>query len=280
MAKILIYPVKSCGPIELEAADVDALGFVGDRRWVVVDERNNFVSQRMLPSMALIKPKLVDGKLFLDAPGHSTLAVPAPEPSAPHVFVNLWGDVTETVLLSEACSTWLSSVLGRPVRLAHTLPPGQHHRPVDSKFDPTGKAHAAFSDGFPFLLLSQESVVELNKRLAKPVSDLNFRPNIVVQGCRAFEEDCWQGLLIAGQHFECVKPCSRCTVPTVDPATGKRDPAVEPLKTLRTFRAVNEAVMFGQNVIFHGASGRVRVGDTVTVTSTEVTPTAALSLVA
>ena len=125
-----------------------------------------------------------------------------------------------------------------------------------------------FADGFPFLVTNTASLAELNTRLEVPVEMRRFRPNIVVEGADAWDEDHWQSLSIGNNRLSIVKPCSRCVMTTVDPSTGLKDAAVQPLRTLSRYRRTGEGVIFGQNAI-HESPGLIRVGEPVTVNQSE-----------
>jgi uncharacterized protein YcbX len=132
-------------------------------------------------------------------------------------------------------------------------------RPANPAFAPPG-ARVSFADGFPFLLISEESLADLNGRLAVPLPMNRFRPNLVVAGCEPYAEDGWKEIRIGDVKLRVVKPCERCLVTTTDQATGER--GKEPLRTLATYRKVGNDVMFGQNVV-HENTGELRVGDAV-----------------
>jgi uncharacterized protein YcbX len=123
-----------------------------------------------------------------------------------------------------------------------------------------------FADGFPFLLISEASLADLNRRIGRTLPMQRFRPNLVVRGCAPYAEDHWRRIRIGGVGFRLVKPCSRCIIPSIDPATGERDGS-EPLATLSRYRQTGNKVYFGQNLI-HDGPGRLAVGDRVVVLET------------
>ncbi len=270
IASLHLYPVKSLGGFSINVAEVDALGFVGDRRFLVVDETGRFLTQRTVPQMALVATALSDGFLTLAAEGFGNVSVPlAPDPTAPTVTVSVWSDAD---LLAEDCGSavgaWLTNVLGTPCRLVRIGLAFQ--RPVVR-----GTAHPgdrfSFADGAPLLVTTTASLQELNRRLAandgEPVPMDRFRPNLVVDGGEPFAEDHWSALDVAGIRFRAAGPCARCLVITADQFTGQR--GKEPLKTLTTFRRTvpdSPSVHFGVNLIQESKSGFVHVGDPVIVT--------------
>jgi len=132
---------------------------------------------------------------------------------------------------------------------------------VDPDYAPPGH-RVGFADAFPFLIISEASLADLNRRLDTPLPMNRFRPNLVIAGVEPFGEDRLRAFAIGGMTFSAVKPCDRCVVTTTDQVTGER--GVEPLRTLATFRRSNGKVLFGQNVI-HTGTGRLRVGDPLLV---------------
>lgn len=265
---LFIYPVKSLRGCAVDSAGLDALGFVGDRRFMVVNEQGQFLTQRTLPRMALIETALTERDLILRAPHGGSCAVPrAADPSAALLTVNVW---KSTGLLAEDCgvevAVWLSEFLRTPCRLVRIgsaferplLKPGKA-RPGDV---------CGFTDSYPFMAISEASLADLNDRLvARGEASLpmnRFRPNIVITGCPAFAEDTWPHLRIGGITFRAGGPCARCIVTTTDQLTAER--GKEPLRTLATYRRDAEDqtdVNFGQNLIHETKSGTVRIGDTV-----------------
>ena len=255
LSAIHVYPVKSAAGIGQAAWEVDAFGLRLDRRWMVVDETGDFLSQREHPRLALLAPEIVGNGLVLRAPDRPPLAVMAAGRGDP-MSVTVWGGETEGRAVSAAADAWLSAFLGIACRLVNM--PDDVVRPVRTDYAFDGE-RTSFTDGFPFLLLSEGSLAELNRRLAHPVPMNRFRPNLVVGGSRPFAEDTWRRIRIGPVTFRVAKPCPRCVMTTVDQALG-RSPSTEPLRTLATFRRNAEGqVDFGQNLLHHG-TGRLEVG--------------------
>jgi uncharacterized protein len=241
-----VYPVKSARGLTVERWPVDAFGLAEDRRFMVVDAQGAFMTQRRHPHMALLSVELLEEELRLTYPGQQPLTVKRPTPGDSEV-VEIWGDAVAGERVGAEAATWLSEALGTACRLVHMAE--QTKRPVDPDFAST-PARVSFADGFPFLLISEASLADLNRRLESPVTMDRFRPNIVVSGADAFEEDTWRELRIGDLHFEVVKPCARCVLTTVEPTTGVT--GKEPLRTLATYRNVEGSVLFGQNIIHRG----------------------------
>lgn len=252
------YPVKSLRGAGFDELAVDARGLVDDRRWMVVDAGGRFVTQRQQPRMCLVDTEIdAAGRLTLRAPGMPPVT-PAPARGERQQVV-VWGDTVEAERCDPAVDAWLGEFLGIACHLVRM--PDDSVRPVDPEY--AGPGHrVGFADGFPFLLISEASLDELNGRLARPLPMARFRPNLVVAGCDAFAEDGWRRIRIGDLSFDLVKPCARCIIPTIDIATGERD--AEPLRTLMTYRRHGDRIVFGQNLV-HAGAGRLRCGMPVEV---------------
>jgi uncharacterized protein YcbX len=257
VASLHVYPVKSCRGLDVESAEIGATGLRHDRQWMVVDADGVFMSQRRHPGLARVGTRIEADRLILDATGLATLEVALDLTGGPPRSVTVWDDRCRAVSEGAAAADWFSTHLGTPCELVRL--PVDSVRPVNRRFaEPDDRV--AFADGFPFLLVSRASVVELNDRLAEPVPENRFRANIVVDGCPAHAEDGWSRLEIGGVDFQVAKPCARCVVVTTDQRTGVRSD--EPLRTLAGYRTVDGKVLFGQNLI-HRGGGTLHVGDAV-----------------
>jgi uncharacterized protein YcbX len=268
LSGLYIYPVKSLGGCAVATCKVDALGLEGDRRFMVVDEAGRFLTQRVLPTMALVQTTLTASTLILSRPGHGSIEVSNLNlASSRPATVTVW---SSTGLIADDCgdapATWLSAALGRDCRLVRTGP--AFHRPV-KKGDPNSpEALVGFADAFPFLIIGEASLSELNDRLVardeEAVPMNRFRPNLVIAGSAPFAEDRWKRFRIGNVTFQSAGPCARCTVTTTDQQTGAR--GQEPLRTLASYRRDPDdstQINFGQNLIHETKSGILRVGDPV-----------------
>ncbi len=258
VSELAIYPVKSFARIPLQAAAVQRFGLENDRRWMVVDAGGKFLTQRQHARMCLVQPALMGDELHLRATGMPDLTVSRPT-GPDRRPVTVWDDRCAALDCGDVAAAWVSRFLAIDCRLVYF--PEDEVRAVDPRFAQPGD-RTAFSDGFPLLLIAQASLDDLNSRLAAPISMSRFRPNLVVQGCDAFAEDRWREIRIGDVRFRIVKPCSRCTIPGIDPATGER--GTEPLRTLAAYRKRGDKIFFGQNVIADG-QGEIRVGMAVEV---------------
>ena len=264
---LFLYPVKGCRGLAVNEASVDALGFVGDRRFLIITEDGKFITQRTLPKLALIETALSAENLRLTMPEFGAMDVPLVNDSKfPKLRpVQIWND---SGLLAEDCGesahAWLSAVLAQRVCLVRLGP--SFVRPV--KNNPAD--HVMAADAYPFLIISEASLTDLNSRLAAEGSSAvpmnRFRPNIVVEGAEPFAEDAWVQVQIGKLVFRAGGLCQRCIVTTTDQSTGVR--AKEPLRTLATYRRdPNDpnGIIFGQNLIHENKTGTLRIGDPVSV---------------
>jgi uncharacterized protein len=272
---LFVYPVKSCAAIALDEAPLEAEGLKWDRHWMAVDENGCFVSQREYAAMARIVPEFVEGGVRLSmAEMTSTLLLPfEPRGDARRVEATVWKDTFEAIDEGDEAARWFSQAVGVPLRLVRFAP--DITRLVSQKWTQGVEMPTQFADGFPLLVTSEASLADLNTRLAQkgapPVPMSRFRPNIVVDGEGAFDEDFIETMSINGDGvvLRFAKPCARCPITTIDQQTGLRDEAwpTEPLDTMAAFRAdprVNGGLTFGQNaIVVAGAGTRVAVGDEV-----------------
>jgi uncharacterized protein YcbX len=264
LSSLHVYPVKSCRGIQLDDARLTATGFADDRHWMLVRPGGRFVTQRELPRLALIATALSERELLLDAPGMGPLSV-SREQAGESVAVTVWGFTGRGIDCGAAAAHWCTSFLGTPLRLMRFDPAA----PRECSADWTGDVRAIteFADGFPILVISRASLAELNSRLPKALPMERFRPNIVLDGVGAYDEDRIHELRAEGVAIRIVKPCTRCAITTTEQSTGERD-GVEPLATLRSYRfdAALRGVMFGQNaIIVRGAGATLRQGQQLEV---------------
>jgi uncharacterized protein YcbX len=239
-----IYPLKSARGISLSEGLVTDRGFALDRRWMLVDCNNRFLSQRQLPRLALVEVDVKDDSLFIQAPDMPVLTVPLHCGQGIIEKVKIWNDICDARVISDKADEWFSRFLNLKCRLVYM--PDESLRPVNPEYSENDFS-VSFADGYPFLLISRASLDDLNQRLPEPLPINRFRPNIVVEGCEPYAEDQWKQIQIGEVAFRVVKPCSRCKITTVDQQTGVS--GKEPLKTLATYRMKDGKVYFGQNLI-------------------------------
>lgn len=257
---IHLYPCKGLAGISVKETNIDDFGPEYDRRWMLVDENNEFLTQRQLPKMVLIRPEIQGEMLRLNAPGQAPHEIPLMPRSGTATEVSIFGEHCEAWEASADSGNWFSQFLGSPCR--PVFMPDSSRRDVDPDFA-KNSARTSFTDGFPFLLIGIASLEDLNQRLDEPVEMRRFRPNLVISGSEAFEEDRMKRIQIGEISFQVAKPCGRCRVTTVDPDRGEFS-GKDPLKTLAGFRRQNGEALFGQNLI-HEQQGRIRVGDSLKI---------------
>lgn len=270
IARLFVYPVKSCAGIEVQQALLTDTGLDLDRAWMVVDAEGMFVTQRTLPRMALIRPQLKGDEMVLRAPGMLALHVAIDAVEAP-ATVTVWRDTVPAWDMGAVAAQWFTDFLGQPCRLVRFDP--EYRRLSSMEWTGGIEAPNQFADGFPLLLASQASMDELNVRLQAAghaaAGIERFRPNVVLAGVDAHDEDRVDLVRVDAQegeiHLQPVKPCSRCPIPDIDPATAESNPSVgDTLRTYRKDQRLDGAITFGMNAIVRqGAGQMLRVGQRV-----------------
>lgn len=268
-----LYPIKSCAGIAVDDALVAETGFDLDRNWMVVDPDRVFVSQRELPRMALIATRLRGEELVLRAPGMLALHIAVDRVEVP-CEATVWGNRMKAYDMGPLAAQWMSDFLGRPLRLVRFDP--EQRRLADSRWTGELEAEAAFQDGYPLLVTSTASLDAVNARLASaseaPVTMARFRPNIVLSGLDGHGEDHLHELSFPTADgpvvLRLVKPCTRCAIPDVDPATAEVGHAVgDALRAYRVDPRMNGGITFGMNaVVVEGIDRTLRVGDAAEAT--------------
>lgn len=260
VSALYIYPIKSCRGIEVRAFRLDDLGPQLDRRYMIVDPNGRCINQRQEARLALVVPSLQPTTLLVRAEGMQPLKLPlAARGDGRVVEVEHFDHRSPAYDAGADPAGWFSEYLRRECRLVYM--PNAPYRRVSEKYSPE-PAFTSFTDGFPALLLSAASIADLSTRAGVTLVPERFRPSIVVSGSEAYAEDTWKQLRIGEVRFDVVKPCTRCVVTTIDPATA--DKGSEPLATLAKYRKQDSKVIFGQNCV-HRELGSIRVGDAVEV---------------
>ncbi|MFZ6672870.1 MOSC domain-containing protein [Undibacterium sp. Xuan67W] len=282
ITELTLYPIKSCAGIALRSAVLSESGLstqtgvsvIHDREWMLVDMEGLFLSQRSHPRMALIRPIINGDQLTLLAPDMPALPLAlswTELAAATSLQVQVWDDLVAAFDCGDQVAAWLSHVLDTDCRLARFDPAGR--RLASQKWTGNQEVGTLFSDGFPLLLTSTSSLDDLNQKLisqGRETIPMNrFRPNIVLSGLDAFEED-YAGFidLVSADReiqLQAVKPCTRCTIPAVDQITGESGP--DPVDILQTYRAnpqLDGGITFGMNLIVSkGVGSQIHVGDQV-----------------
>jgi uncharacterized protein YcbX len=265
VTQLYVYPIKSCGGISHSQLTLDQRDPLGDRRWMIVDGDGNFITAREQHTMLLIQPALADQQLRLSAPNLPDIQIPLQRDPGVARSVNVWGDICDAWDEGDKIAAWFSDYLKTSVRLVRMT--DSFDRIVNPQVAKPGTT-TRFTDGYPILIVSEASLADLNQRLIErggdPVHMQRFRPNVVVSGCDAFAEDSWQTIQIGTLTIDVVKPCARCVLTSIDPATGTVPDPAEPLATLNTYRKQGSKVMFAQNAV-HRLPGTLSVGDPVLI---------------
>ena len=252
-----VYPVKSARAIPLGSVKLAATGFEWDRQWMVVDAADSFITQRTHPRLARVAPSIGRDALRLSAQGLEPLDVPLSLAGTP-VTVQVWNDSCTAQDQGDAAAQWLSEAIGDAVRLVRVGP--LMERLANARYAPQ-RAPVTFVDGYPVLVCNSASLEELNARMPAPVPMERFRPNLVIHGLSAFEEDRIAAVEIASSEGEIVrlrlvKPCTRCVIPSTDQRTGER--STNPLPFLKPFRfdRALKGITFGENAVIDSGVGR------------------------
>ncbi|WP_436514648.1 MOSC domain-containing protein [Ekhidna sp. To15] len=260
---IYIYPIKSLQGISLQEAEVLERGFKHDRRWMLVNEENLLITQRTHPHLSQISIALTSDNIVASHKGFQDLKIPLQIESGNKIYVTVWDDQVAALESSATINEWFSKIAGEPCKLAFM--PEDASRPVNPE-RAVNDENVSFADGYPYLILGQESLDDLNSRMDVNLPMHRFRPNIVVEGGKAYEEDQWNDIRIGAVKFHVTHPCKRCVFTTIDQETGKK--GAEPLKTLSTYRREGSEVIFGVNTLALEA-GKINVGDEVDLIDTD-----------
>ena len=261
ITQLWIYPVKSLGGIHLESSSFLQKGLRYDRRWMLVDDQNKFLTQRIHPMMALFKLRLDNDKFQITFQGHSISLDLSPSLKGPENSAAIWDDQVSVCEIDKDHSAWFSEMLQTSCKLVYF--PETNRRPIDPAFQRRDE-QVSLADAYPILALGQSSLDDLNSRLQNPVPMNRVRPNLVFTGGSPYEEDTWKDFTIGDNSFVGIKPCSRCILITTDQDTATR--GTEPLKTLASYRSKNNKVYFGQNIVPSG-EGEIKVGQSISVQS-------------
>ncbi len=260
LSSLTYYPIKACRGFDVKESNVELMGLEHDRRMMVVTSEGEFLTQREYPKLALVKPTLSNGVVTLSAPNFDSMQV-AIQTEGFTWPVNIWKSKGVAAIdQGDDVANWFSEWLDRDVRLVHIA--GGIQRKVSQDYAIKADDHTGFADGYPILIISEESLQDLNSKLEKPLPMNRFRPNIVVEAGEPFAEDTWKRIKIGDVEMALVKPCARCVVTTIDKETLEK--GKEPLKTLEKYRRHELGAIFGMNVIPLNR-GRLEVGMNVQV---------------
>lgn len=265
LSEINVYPVKSLGGIPLKSSLIEKRGLKFDRRWLLVDEKNKFLTQREFPQMARFQLALDEEKLNISY-NKNQISIPSQADTEEYANVKIWNSIVKANFYSDKINEWFSENLQIKCRLV--LMPEETKRIVNPIYSVRKFADiVSFADGYPFLLIGENSLADLNEKLKNPVPMNRFRPNLVISGVEAFAEDSWKKIKIGKSVFYVVKHCDRCSVTTINQETGEKD-GVEPLKTLASYRNVKGKVLFGRYLIAENEGESINIGDKIEILET------------
>ena len=262
-----IYPVKSTRGLDIRYAEVKTRGLRGDRRWMIVDEHGNFITQRDKSKLAQIKIKLAGDGLKLTIPNQAPIIVALPDGNE-RMQTKVWKSKVDAAKSNSEADEALSTFLNKSVALVHMDAEAER---FSSENYAGPETPVSFADGYPVLITNTASLNALNKHIIAAGNDAvpmkRFRPNIVIEGEEAWTEDKWKQIKIGDVVLDLVKPCTRCVTTTIDQVSGIKQ-GKEPLRTLRARRLSKDpdinGVLFGWNAVPRSL-GRIGVGDKVSI---------------
>ncbi len=252
--ELFIYPIKSLAGISIEIANAQEMGFENDRRWMLIDENREFVTQREHPILSQFFPKIIGDIMeiqFKDTKAEFNLEEYFGEP----IISKVWDDDCQIFEVNPTTSKWFSEQLGftcRLVKIVHLGDRKHHSKLLDQSLN------VSLADGYPYLLVGTKSLDFLNEKLTEKISVQRFRPNIVIETLIPHEEDDFTEFVINKVEFKNVKPCGRCSMVNTNPRTA--EVKKEPLKTLSAYRKSDNSILFGTNIMCLN-SGKIQVGD-------------------
>ncbi len=261
ISQLFIYPIKSLSGISISSSEVTNRGLKYDRRWMIVDKKNQFLTLREYPKMALLDVEINENSLSIKSREYSEMSVNIPFITETNNLENvtIWNATVQAKLVKIEVDEWLSDMLEVACKLVYM--PDQSMRPVDttSGYHPAEK-FTSFADAYPFLLLGEASMQDLNSRTEKQFSIQRFRPNLVFSGGLPYSEDDIENFTINEVNFRGLENCARCKIPNINPENGILGADNEPLKTLSKYRLRNRNIEFGRNIV-HDGTGIISVGD-------------------
>jgi uncharacterized protein YcbX len=261
LSEIWIYPIKSLGGILLQKSRVEKRGLQYDRRWMLVDEKGQFLTQRKFPKMALLQVELLENglKVYYKKDESQFVIIPFESEPLKALQVQVWDDECAAYSISESINNWFSEMLEMNCQLVYM--PDNSKRLLDERYAKSETDINSFSDAYPILILGQRALDFLNEKLESPIPMNRFRPNLVFTGGSPNEEDSWKIFSIGVSEFFGVKPCARCVMTTINQASSEK--GKEPLKTLATYRKVGQKILFGQCLIPKNTGQIIEIGNKI-----------------
>lgn len=266
LTDIIIYPVKSLGGIHLTNAKLTPRGLQHDRRWMLVNEKNHFLTIRQHPEFLHFElGDAGDGFIVTHRIKKTSLTIPYEIALGGQVEVKIWDDMVNAIAADEKYSEWFTEQVGYPCKLVYL--PEEAPRRVDPDYV-RAEQHVSFADAYPYLIVGESTLADLNEKLEEKITMQRFRPNLVFSGGKPYEEYQWTDIAIGKGLMQCIKPCTRCIVTTMDPETTKA--GKEPLKTLFK-QKINDKMVFGENAIALDHE-EIKIGDEIVIKSTKQSP--------
>lgn len=269
VSQLYVYPIKSLLGVRVLSTKVEQRGLQYDRRWMLVDSSNRFLSQRQEKDMVFLETAFSADELIIsDRRSGEQYSVPLhPVLYKDRISVKIWDDHVNAYELSIEANEWFSDMLGRDLKLVYM--PENVKRPMNPEWS-LGEEHVSFADECPILMVGEASVDDINSKVEENLEIIRFRPNIVISGGDPYEEFCWKDIKIGEYKFRGLKPCTRCKITTIDPSTGEA--GREPLYTLSN-QKINDKIVFGQHAIVADPAGAViREGDAVEIITRKTEP--------
>lgn len=254
VAELYIYPIKSLAGISIKSAKAEEMGFENDRRWMLIDEENQFITQREHSNLSQFYPEINGDKIEISHQDRTHKFLIDENLNEP-IFSKVWDDESKVVEVNKATSKWFSEALGFSCKLVKIISKGDRKH-NSSRLNQT--LNVSLADGYPYLLIGSESLDFLNDKLQKKITIQRFRPNILINTSLPHEEDFFDTFQIGNVKFKNAKPCARCVMINTNPKTGVV--LKEPLKTLSTYRTSNNNVFFGINILCLN-EGKIAIGD-------------------
>lgn len=272
ISEINIYPIKSLGGISLQKSVIEARGLQHDRRWMLVDEKGKFFTQREFPVMATLKTELETDSLKVTAKNGNSVLIPFSEnKNGEEKNVSVWESRVKARVAESSINEWFSEVLQTNCQLVQM---NENSKRIVSPFYAVRKYQdeVSFADAYPLLLIGENSLKDLNTKLENPIPMNRFRPSLVVKNSEAFAEDNWKKIKIGENIYHIVKSCARCVITTINQETGISD-GKEPLKTLAAYRQFKHEgkskINFGQYLIPENTGAEINLGDKVKIVETK-----------
>ena len=265
VTEINIYPIKSLGGISLNEALVEPKGLQYDRRWMLVDKNMRHMTQREFKNMALLQTEIKEGRIHIShkQKPEISFSFSATEFLPESFQVTVWDDTCQANEVSVEASAWFSEVLDTPCQLVKM--PEDFVRPTEPEYSASENDHVSFADGYPMLMFDEASVNLISEKSGEEIPANRFRANVIFKGGHAHIEDELKRFSIGDLEFYGAKVCTRCILTTIDQDTAVR--GKEPLKTLSTYRKIDNKIKFGMNVIPVDL-GTIKVGDRITIKET------------